>query len=126
MKRIIMWVMILVTMLVSVCGCFVPWDDGGRGGDDDEVRLLREVGKFGIRLDAEHAGPGGVDRVDRAAERRVHQVPQNGAADAADLFRGAHDGDGFRQEDGIEGMPANLAVQGAEGFLNGGSYWSTH
>ena len=76
-------------------------DDRRGRGDDDEVGLLRQVGQLGISLDAEHAGPGGVDRVDRAAEGRVHQVPQHGAADAADLFGGADHRDRFRHEDGI-------------------------
>ena len=91
-------------------------DDRGGGGDDDEVGLLRQVGQLGIGLDAQHAGPGGVDRVDRAAERRVHQVPQHGAADAADLFGGADHGDRFGHEDGIQGMPADLTVRALNGF----------
>ena len=79
-------------------------DDRGGRGDDDQVGLLRQVGEFGIGLDAQHAGPRGVDRVDRPAERRVHQVPQDGAADAADLFGGADHGDRLGHEDGIQGM----------------------
>jgi len=38
MKRIIILAMVLVMMLVSVGGCFVPWEGdgrGGRGGDHD-------------------------------------------------------------------------------------------
>jgi len=34
MKRIIMLVMVLVTMTVSIGGCFVPWHDDGRDGRD--------------------------------------------------------------------------------------------
>jgi hypothetical protein len=33
MKRIIMLALVLV-MLVSIGGCFVPWDEGGRDGID--------------------------------------------------------------------------------------------
>jgi hypothetical protein len=32
MKRIIMLAMVLVMLLVSIGGCWVPWDEGGRGG----------------------------------------------------------------------------------------------
>jgi hypothetical protein len=32
MKRIIMSVMVLVMLLASIGGCFVPWDRDGRGG----------------------------------------------------------------------------------------------
>ena len=32
MKRIIMLAMGLVMMLVSIGGCWVGWDEGGRGG----------------------------------------------------------------------------------------------
>ena len=32
MKRIIMVAMVLVMMLVSIGGCWVGWDEGGRGG----------------------------------------------------------------------------------------------
>jgi len=74
---------------------------------DDKVRLLRQNREFRICFDTQHAGPGGVDRVDRAAKRRVHQVPQHGAADAVGLFRGAHHGDRLGQEDRIQGMTAH-------------------
>jgi hypothetical protein len=32
MKRIIMLAMVLVMLLTSIGGCWVPWDEGGRGG----------------------------------------------------------------------------------------------
>jgi hypothetical protein len=32
MKRIIILAMVLVMMLVSIGGCWVGWDEGGRGG----------------------------------------------------------------------------------------------
>jgi len=32
MKRIIMWVMVLVMMLVSIGGCWPYWDRDGRDG----------------------------------------------------------------------------------------------
>ena len=32
MKRIIMLAMVLVMLLTSFGGCWVPWDEGGRGG----------------------------------------------------------------------------------------------
>ena len=32
MKRIIMLAMVLVMLLISIGGCFVPWDEGGRDG----------------------------------------------------------------------------------------------
>ncbi len=101
-------------------------DDGRRSGDHHQVGFLRQVGELGIGLDAEHAGPGRIDRVDRSAERGVHQVPQHSAADAADLFGGADDGDRFGLEDGIESVAANLAIKGAERFLDGGRCWSIH
>ncbi len=34
MKKIIITVMVLVTLLISVGGCFVPWDRDGRDGRD--------------------------------------------------------------------------------------------
>jgi hypothetical protein len=33
MKRIIMWAMVLVMMLVSIGGCWPWWDRDGRGGE---------------------------------------------------------------------------------------------
>lgn len=36
MKRIIMLAMVLVLMVVSIGGCFVPWDEGGRGGRGED------------------------------------------------------------------------------------------
>jgi hypothetical protein len=38
MKRIIMSAMVLVMLLVSIGGCFVPWDRDGRGGRDEGRR----------------------------------------------------------------------------------------
>jgi hypothetical protein len=32
MKRIIILAMVLVMLLTSIGGCWVPWDEGGRGG----------------------------------------------------------------------------------------------
>ena len=32
MKRIIMLAMVLVMILASIGGCWVGWDEGGRGG----------------------------------------------------------------------------------------------
>ena len=32
MKRIMMLAMVLVMIVVSIGGCFVPWDRDGRGG----------------------------------------------------------------------------------------------
>ena len=34
MKKIIMLALVLVTMTVSIGGCFVPWHDDGRDGRD--------------------------------------------------------------------------------------------
>ena len=34
MKKFIMLAMVLVILLVSIGGCFVPWDRDGRGGRD--------------------------------------------------------------------------------------------
>ncbi|MFT3784541.1 MAG: hypothetical protein QM770_00055 [Tepidisphaeraceae bacterium] len=55
-------------------------DDAGnaRGGrcDDGEVDLLRHLADFRVCLDAQHAGPFRIDGEHRAAERRLHQVPQ--------------------------------------------------
>ena len=77
--------------------------DNRRGrGDHDQVGLLRQGAELGIGLDAQHAGPRGVDRVDRPAEGRVHQVPQHGAADAADLLGGADHGHAPGREDAIQ------------------------
>jgi hypothetical protein len=53
MKRIIMLAMGLVMMLVSIGGCWVGWDEGGRGG--------RGGG---------HDRDGGRDRDQRHEERR--------------------------------------------------------
>jgi hypothetical protein len=35
MKRIIMLAMVLVMMVVSIGGCWVPYEEGGRGGGHD-------------------------------------------------------------------------------------------
>jgi hypothetical protein len=35
MKRIIMLAMVLVMMLVSIGGCWVPWHEDGRDGGHD-------------------------------------------------------------------------------------------
>ena len=35
MKRIIMLAMVLVMLLISVSGCWVPYEEGGRGGGHD-------------------------------------------------------------------------------------------
>jgi hypothetical protein len=51
MKRIIMWAMVLVILLIAIGGCFVPWDEGGRGGRGGE----HEHG-------GEHERDGGHDR----------------------------------------------------------------
>jgi len=47
MKRIMMSAMVLVILLVSIGGCFVPWHgDGrdGRGGHDRDGRYDRDGG----------------------------------------------------------------------------------
>jgi len=51
MKRIIMLAMVLVMLLVSIGGCFVPWDRDGRGGRDG-----------GYDRDSGHDRDGGHDR----------------------------------------------------------------
>ena len=38
MKKLIMSAMVLVMLLVSIGGCFVPWDRDGRGGRDEGHR----------------------------------------------------------------------------------------
>ena len=38
MKRIIMLAMVLVMMLISIGGCFVPWHGDGRDGRDGRDR----------------------------------------------------------------------------------------
>ena len=53
MKRLIMLTMVLVMMLVSVGGCWIGWDEGGRGGRDKG-----------------HDSDGGRDRNQRHNERR--------------------------------------------------------
>jgi hypothetical protein len=34
MKKIIMLTMVLVMLLTSIGGCWVPWEEGGRNGRD--------------------------------------------------------------------------------------------
>ena len=87
---------------------------GGRRDDDGQVHLLGYVGDVLIGLDAEHAGPLGVDRENGAAEGAADQVPQNGAADAAGGLGGTDDGDGLGREEHIEWLGA---------FLNGFAGW---
>ncbi len=57
MKRIILSAMVLVMLLVSISGCFVPWDRGGRGPGYDR-------GGGHHRDDGYDRGPG-YDRDDR-------------------------------------------------------------
>ncbi len=77
-----------------------------RGRDDDrQVDRLGHRLIVGIRLDAQHVGPLGVDRIDRAAERVADQVPEDGPADAAGLLGGADHRDRARREDRIERQP---------------------
>ena len=49
-----------------------------------------------IGFDAQHGVALGVDRINFAGETALDQVFQNGAADAAGIFRCADDGDGLR------------------------------
>lgn len=51
MKRIIMLAMVLVMLLISIGGCWVPYEDGGRDG-----RHNRD-GRYD--RDADHRGPEG-------------------------------------------------------------------
>jgi hypothetical protein len=53
MKRMIMLAMVFVMMLVSIGGCWVGWDEGGRGGRGGE-----------------HERDRGHDRGERHEERR--------------------------------------------------------
>jgi hypothetical protein len=59
MKRIIMLAMVLVIMLVSIGGCWVGWDEGGRGGRGE-----------GSGRDGGHDRDGGHGRDQRHEERR--------------------------------------------------------
>jgi len=34
MRKIIMLTMVLVMLVISIGGCWMPWDEGGRGGRD--------------------------------------------------------------------------------------------
>jgi hypothetical protein len=59
MKRIVMMTMFLLMMLVSIGGCWVGWDDDGRGGRGG-----------GHDRDRGHDRDGGHDRDQRYEERR--------------------------------------------------------
>ena len=59
MKRIIMWALVLVMMLVSIGGWWIGWDEGGRGGRGE--RHDRDEG---------HDRGGGHDSHERHEEHR--------------------------------------------------------
>ena len=92
----------------------------GRGHDDGEVDRLPDRADRRVGLDAQDRGPGGVHRVDRAAERRRQQVPQDGAADRPLLLRGADDGDRAGMEDRIERLALLRVVDGGARRGEGG------
>ena len=58
MKRIIILAMVLVMLVISIGGCWVPYEEGGRGGRDD-----RHDRDGGYDRDGGHdRGGGGHDR----------------------------------------------------------------
>ena len=54
MKRIIILAMVLVMLVISIGGCWVPWDEGGRDGGYDR--------DGGHDRDGDHERDGGHDR----------------------------------------------------------------
>lgn len=62
MKRIIILAMVLVMMLTSIGGCWVGWNEGGRGGRDGrhdrDGRYDRDAGQRSPEGGG-HGGPGG-------------------------------------------------------------------
>ena len=55
-----------------------------------------------VSLHAQHAGPLGVDGINRAAERAGHQVPQHRAPDGVGVFGGADDRHGFGGKENVK------------------------
>lgn len=64
-----------------------------RGGDQRQVDRFRHVSQRAAAPHSQHAVPPWLDRVDRAAERRADQIPEQGASDAARPFTGSDNGD---------------------------------
>lgn len=66
MKRIILSAMVLVMLLLSISGCFVPWDRGDRGPGHDRGGGHHRDGGYdrgpGHDRDSGPGGPGGYDR----------------------------------------------------------------
>ena len=62
-----------------------------------------------VSLHAQHAGPLGIDRIDRAAERAGHQVPQQRAADGVGGFGGADHRDGLGRKEHVQRLLARAA-----------------
>src|SRR3954468_21866959 len=65
----------------------------GRDGEDGEVEVVGDRRDVGVGRNAPHVAGAGVDRVDRAREAVVEQVPEQGVADLAVVVAGAHDRD---------------------------------
>jgi len=59
MKRIIMSAIVLVMLLVSIGGCFVPVDRGGRDGRDHDRDGGRDRDRGPDRSDGGHDRDGG-------------------------------------------------------------------
>src|SRR3954467_6074515 len=66
----------------------------GRDGEDGEVEVVGDRLDVGVRRNAPHVAGAGVDRIDRAREAVVEQVPEQGVADLAVVVARADDRDG--------------------------------
>ena len=95
-----------------------------RRDDDREVDRLADRGDGRIGLDAEDRRPGRVDRVDRAAERRGQQVPQDRPPDRPFLLGGADDRDRARMEERVERMALDVEEVGRRVGREGGCWGS--
>ena len=71
-------------------------------GDYGQCNGLGKRRQRGIRPDSQNAGPGGIDRINRAAERAANQIPENGAADRAGCFGRSDNRYRFRSEEEVE------------------------
>ena len=59
MKRIIILAIVLVMLLISIGGCWVPYEEGGRGGGDGRHDRGGSHGDSRGPEGGGHEGPGG-------------------------------------------------------------------
>ncbi len=93
----------------------------GRGGGDQNRQIdgVRHGLDGGVGAHAQHIGPLGVDRIDRAAKGAADQVPQDGAAHTLRPLRGPDHRHGLGLEERVQGVGRGLEAEGKLFDLHG-------